>query len=216
MQTVSMRTRVKICGITRVEDAQVAARCGADAIGMVFYSKSPRAVSIEHAAQIALSLPAFVTCVGLFVDPNSHEVEQVLQRVPLDCLQFHGEEPVKFCEQFNRPYIKAIRVQTGTEINTLAAQYKSARAVLLDTFVKDIPGGTGQIFDWATIPADCPRPVILAGGLSVENVAQAIRQVHPYAVDVSGGVEQGKGIKDQDKIRKFITEVNRIGTGKNN
>lgn len=210
-----MRTRVKICGINRVEDAQVAAACGADAIGLVFYCRSPRAVSINQAAQIALSLPAFVTCVGLFVNPNSHEVEQVLKQVPLDCLQFHGDEPVEFCEQFNRPYIKAIRVQNDTDINALASEYTQARAVLLDAYVKDVPGGTGQRFDWESVPANCPKPVILAGGLSVENVASAIGQVHPYAVDVSGGVEQSKGVKDQDKIRQFITEVNRIGSSKN-
>jgi len=209
-----MRTRVKICGITCIEDARVAAVCGADAIGMVFYSRSPRAVNIEQAAEIASSLPAFVTAVGLFVNPNSHEVEQVLKQVPLDCLQFHGDESVDFCEQFNRPYIKAIRVHKDTDINALASQYTRARAVLLDTYVQNVPGGTGQSFDWNCIPVNCPKPVILAGGLSIENVGMAIDQVHPYAVDVSGGVEQSKGIKDQDKIRQFISEVNRIGSSK--
>lgn len=210
-----MRTRVKICGITRAEDAQFAARCGADAIGLVFYEASPRAINLEQAALIARSLPAFVTCVGLFVNPLPEEVNAVLRQVPIDCLQFHGDETGAFCEQFERPYIKAIRVAADTDINQVAGQFGLARAVLLDTFVKDIPGGTGQRFDWSRIPADCPKPVILAGGLSAQNVAEAIRQVRPYAVDVSGGVEQHKGIKDQGKIRQFISEVNSIGAGEN-
>jgi phosphoribosylanthranilate isomerase len=210
-----MRTRVKICGITREDDAQVAVDCGADAIGLVFYAASPRAVSLEQAARIARQLPAFVTCVGLFVNPRIEEVQDVLAQVPLDCLQFHGEEPAELCEQFARPYIKAIRVAAHTDITHLAQQYAQARAVLLDTYVKDIPGGTGQRFDWDRIPAECPKPVILAGGLTPSNVASAIQQVRPYAVDVSGGVEQHKGIKDPAKIRQFIAEVNSIGAGKN-
>lgn len=213
---VTMRTRVKICGITRVEDARVAAYCGADAIGLVFYAASPRAVTVDQADQIARSLPAFVTCVGLFVNPRPEEVEEALKQVAIDCLQFHGEETADFCQQFGRPYIKAIRVTDDTDIKYQASQYSQARAVLLDAFVKDIPGGTGQCFDWTRIPADCPRPVILAGGLSVANVVEAIRQAHPYAVDVSGGVERGKGIKDQAKIRQFIAEVNNFGASENN
>jgi phosphoribosylanthranilate isomerase len=212
----SMRTRVKICGITREEDARVAATWGADAIGLVFYAASPRAVTLEQAASIARSLPAFVTCVGLFVNPLHEEVDEVLKRVPIDCLQFHGEESAGFCEQFDRPYIKAIRVSDDTNINQTARAYSQARAVLLDAYVKDIPGGTGQRFDWTRIPANCPKPVILAGGLSATNVADAIRRVQPYAVDVSGGVEQHKGIKDQAKIRQFIAEVNSIGASENN
>jgi phosphoribosylanthranilate isomerase len=211
-----MRTRVKICGITRAEDALFAAHCGADAIGLVFYSASPRAVTLEQAEHIARSLPAFVTCVGLFVNPRPQEVEEVLRQVPVDCLQFHGDENADFCQQFDHPYIKAIRVGADTDINLLAGQFSQARAVLLDTFVKDVPGGTGLRFDWAQVPADCPKPVILAGGLTAENVADAVRQVRPYAVDVSGGVEQRKGIKDQAKIRDFIAEVNSIGAGENN
>ena len=211
-----MRTRIKICGLTRVEDAHVAASYGADAIGLVFYAASPRAVTLEQAAGIARSLPAFVTCVGLFVNPHSEEVAEVLNHVPLDCLQFHGEETAVFCEQFDRPYIKAIRINQDTDINLEASRYPQARAVLLDTYVQDIPGGTGESFDWSRIPADCSRPVILAGGLTLENVADAIRQVRPYAVDVSGGVEQRKGIKDQAKIRQFIAEVNSIGASENN
>ncbi len=211
-----MRTRIKICGISRVEDAQFAATCGADAIGLVFYAASPRAVTLEQAAYIAQSLPAFVTCVGLFVNPRPEEVEEVLKLVSIDCLQFHGDESPEFCEQFNRPYIKAIRVGGATDINQVANQYEKARAVLLDTYVKDVPGGTGQQFDWSQVPVNCPRPVVLAGGLTAENVAAAIHQVKPYAVDVSGGVESHKGIKDQAKISQFIAEVNSIGTGENN
>lgn len=211
-----MRTRVKICGITREEDARYAAACGADAIGLVFYAASPRAVTVEQAARITQSLPAFVSCVALFVNPRPEEVKEALKQVHIDCLQFHGEETVEFCEQFDFPYIKAIRVRTDTDINHLARQYGKARAVLLDTYVKDIPGGTGQQFDWSRIPADCPKPVILAGGLSADNVAAAIRLVRPYAVDVSGGVESHKGIKDQVKIRQFIAEVNSIGADEDN
>jgi len=211
-----MRTRVKICGISRVEDAQFAAVCGADAIGLVFYAASPRVVTVELAARIAQSLPAFVTCVGLFVNPRPEEVKEVLRQVPIDCLQFHGEETAEFCEQFNYPYIKAIRVGAETDINLQASQYALARAVLLDAYVKDIPGGTGQQFDWSQIPDTCPKPMILAGGLSVENVAAAVRQIKPYAVDVSGGVESHKGVKDQAKIKQFIAEVNSIGTDETN
>lgn len=211
-----MRTRVKICGITRPEDGLFAAQCGADAIGLVFYAASPRAVTLESAARIAESLPAFVTCVGLFVNPRPEEVNDVLEHVSIDCLQFHGEESGEFCEQFARPYIKAIRVAEGTDIGLQAALYPKARAVLLDTYVKQIPGGTGQQFDWSQIPADCSKPVVLAGGLTVSNVADAIRRVKPYAVDVSGGVESSKGIKDQGKIQQFIHEVINIGADENN
>jgi len=207
----SMRTRVKICGITRVEDARVASEYGADAIGLVFYPGSPRRVSLEQAAHVARSLPAFVSCVALFVDPRPDDVREVLATVPIDCLQFHGDEAADFCEQFERPYIKAIRVDVGTAITQVAGRYGQARGILLDTYVKDIPGGTGQQFDWACIPADCPKPIILAGGLTPDNVAAAVRQTRPYAVDVSGGVEQDKGIKDPVKIRQFIAEVNSVG-----
>ncbi|MBI1425333.1 MAG: phosphoribosylanthranilate isomerase [Gammaproteobacteria bacterium] len=206
-----MRIRVKICGITRAEDARIAADCGADAIGLVFYAASPRAVDIKTAAGIVQTLPAFVTSVGLFVNPRPEDVEAVLRQVSLDCLQFHGEESAEFCEQFGHPYLKAIRVQDGTDVSALASQYTRARAVLLDTYVKGLPGGTGQTFDWSRIPADCPKPVILAGGLTADNIAGAIQQVRPYAVDVSGGVEASKRIKDHAKIRQFIFEVNHVG-----
>lgn len=207
-----MRTRVKICGITQRSDALACVEAGADAIGLVFYTKSPRAVSIEQAAEITSGLPAFVTTVGLFVDAEADFVNEVVNSVALDCLQFHGNEPAGYCEQFQRAYIKAIRMQSHVDLTVVANEYQQARALLLDTFIKDVPGGTGQAFDWNLVPQHCDRPVILAGGLTPENVAQAIRQTHPYAVDVSGGVEQSKGIKDVDKIKRFINEVQCIGT----
>lgn len=196
--------RSKICGITRVEDALAAAAAGADAIGLVFYAKSPRAVSVEQAQQIIAALPPFVTTVGLFVDMPRPELQQILAQVPLDLLQFHGDESVEQCEGYGRPYIKALRVKAGDDIAALMAQYPSASGVLLDTFVEGVPGGTGLAFDWSLVPAELPKPVILAGGLTPDNVATAIDRVRPYAVDISGGVESAKGIKDADKVRAFI------------
>lgn len=206
-----MRTRVKICGISRVEDAWVAAESGADAIGLVFYPQSPRHVSVAQAALIAESLPAFVSSVALFVDPDPATVQEVLTRVRVDCLQFHGKESATFCEQFEYPYIKAIRVAAGTDVVQEASRFTKACGILLDAYVQDMPGGTGRRFDWELVPRDCPKPIILAGGLDPDNVAAAIRQTRPYAVDVSGGVEQSKGVKDPVKIRKFIAEVNSVG-----
>lgn len=196
--------RSKICGITRVEDALAAAAAGADAIGLVFYAKSPRAVSVEQAQQIIEALPPFVTTVGLFVDMPRPELQQILAQVPLDLLQFHGDESVEQCEGYGRPYIKALRVKAGDDIAAQMAQYPSASGVLLDTFVEGVPGGTGLAFDWSLVPAELPKPVILAGGLTPYNVATAIDRVRPYAVDISGGVESAKGIKDADKVRAFI------------
>ena len=196
--------RSKICGITRVEDALAAAAAGADAIGLVFYAKSPRAVSVEQAQQIIAALPPFVTTVGLFVDMPRPELQQILAQVPLDLLQFHGDESVEQCEGYGRPYIKALRVKAGDDIAAQIAQYPSASGVLLDTFVEGVPGGTGLAFDWSLVPAELPKPVILAGGLTPDNVATAIDRVRPYAVDISGGVESAKGIKDADKVRAFI------------
>lgn len=199
--------RSKICGITRVEDALAAAAAGADAIGFVFYEKSPRAVTIEQAQRIVAALPPFLTTVGLFVNAGRDALREVLASVPLDLLQFHGDESQADCEGHNRPYIKALRVRAGDDITAQMAQYPSASGILLDTFVEGVPGGTGEAFDWALVPHDLPKPVILAGGLSPENVRAAIARVRPYAVDVSGGVEASKGIKDADKIRLFIREV---------
>jgi len=201
--------RSKICGITRIEDALIAAEAGADAIGLVFYAKSPRAVSIQQARDIVAALPAFVTTVGLFVNASREELNDVLAGVALDLLQFHGDETPAECESYQRPYIKALRVKPGDDIAQLAAPYAKARGILLDTYVPGIPGGTGAAFDWSLVPRDLPQPVILAGGLSAGNVQAAIEQVRPYAVDVSGGVEASKGIKDAAKIRAFMRAVGR-------
>ena len=203
-------TRIKICGITRVEDAQAAADGGADAIGLVFHEKSPRYVTVQQAARVAASLPPFVTAVGLFVDVSADYVHAVLEEVPLDVLQFHGEETPDFCASFSRPYIKAIRVREGVDLIQCASAYASAQGLLLDAWVKDVPGGTGHSFDWGLIPHGLPLPVILSGGLNPGNVAAGIRAVRPYAVDVSSGVEAQKGIKDAAKIAAFIKEVKDI------
>ncbi|MGA4530147.1 phosphoribosylanthranilate isomerase [Ectopseudomonas chengduensis] len=199
--------RSKICGITRIEDALAAVEAGADAIGLVFYGKSPRAVSIEQAAAILQALPPFVTSVGLFVDMPRDQLQQLLQRLPLDLLQFHGDESPADCEGHGRPYIKALRVRPGEDVAAAMAPYAGARGILLDTFVEGVPGGTGASFDWSLVPENAAKPIILAGGLDAGNVATAIRQVRPYAVDVSGGVEAGKGIKDAGKIRAFVRAV---------
>ena len=202
-------TRIKICGITRVEDALAAAHSGADAIGLVFYERSPRHVSIAQAAQLAAALPPFVSAVGLFVNAEAALVREVLSRVPLDLLQFHGDESPEFCAQFARPYIKAIRVKAGVDLLQCASAFRSAKGLLLDAHVEGMPGGTGATFDWTLIPEQLPLPIILSGGLNAENVAAAVGQVRPYAVDVSSGVEAGKGIKDAAKIARFIQEVKR-------
>ena len=199
--------RSKICGITRVEDALAAAAAGADAIGLVFYPQSPRAVSLDQARAIIAALPPFVTTVGLFVDAGRDEVNALLDALPLDLLQFHGDESPAQCEGYRRPYIKALRVRPGEDLAARSREYSTASGILLDTFVAGVPGGTGEAFDWSLVPAELDRPIILAGGLSAGNVAAAIRQVRPFAVDVSGGVEASKGIKDGDKIRAFLREV---------
>lgn len=209
-----MRTRVKICGITQKQDAAFCARSGADAIGLVFYGPSPRAVTTEQAVEIVDSLPPFITTVGLFVDADKNDVNEVLAKVKLDCLQFHGSEDVAYCEQFDRPYIKAIRMAEDTNIEALAKEYKSASALLLDTYVADVPGGTGQSFNWERVPEICSKPIILAGGLTSANVGEAVKIAKPYAVDVSGGVEQSKGIKDAAKIEKFIHEVENVDSSR--
>jgi phosphoribosylanthranilate isomerase len=196
--------RVKICGITRVEDALAAAAAGADAIGLVFYAKSPRAVDIEQAREILAALPPFVTTVGLFVDAERSELERILASVPLDLLQFHGDESVQQCEAFGRPYIKALRVKAGDDIAAQVARYPSAQGILLDAYVEGVPGGTGEAFDWSLIPQALSKPLILAGGLRPDNVAEAVSRVRPYAVDVSGGVEASKGVKDVEKVGAFI------------
>lgn len=202
-----MRTRVKICGITRIEDALEAVKQGADAIGLVFYPPSPRHVTPELAAEIVKKIPAFVSVVGLFVDADPAEIERTLAIVHLDVLQFHGAETPAQCRQFSKPYMKAVRVKTDTNLVQYAADYADAKALLLDAFAEGVPGGTGQVFDWTLIPQNLALPVVLAGGLNAENVGQAISHVKPYAVDVSGGVEASKGIKDAAKIAAFMRGV---------
>ncbi|WP_240776052.1 phosphoribosylanthranilate isomerase [Nitrincola schmidtii] len=205
-----MRTRVKICGITRLEDALYAAKCGADSLGFVFYPPSPRHIDRENAAHIIAKVPAFVTTTALFVDADRTEINSVISTTRIDLLQFHGDEDSTFCESFNRPYIKALRVREGMDILSEAAAFQSARAILLDAYVKGVPGGTGSSFDWHLIPKALSSRLVLAGGLDAENVATAIQQTQAFAVDVSGGVEAAKGIKDAEKIRRFINEVNRV------
>lgn len=201
--------RVKICGITRPEDALAAAEAGADAIGLVFYPASPRAVDIDKAVSIIRALPPFVTTVGLFVDAEPEEVRAVLAAVPLDILQFHGDETDEYCRQFSRPYMKALRVRPIDDLNALARKFPGACGILLDSFKQGVPGGTGEAFDWSLIPSGRDWKLILAGGLDSTNVADAASRCQPWAVDVSGGVEQTKGIKDASKITSFIREVKR-------
>ncbi len=202
-----MRVRVKICGITRVEDALSAVEKGADAIGLVFYEPSPRNVQIAKAAEIANKIPAFVTVVGLFVNAAPDFVRNVISQVKLDLLQFHGDETPQECESYGLPFIKAIRVKSDTNLIQCAKDFSASKALLLDTYTDGVAGGTGHVFDWSLIPAGLEKPVILAGGLNARNVAQAISQVKPYAVDVSGGVEIKKGIKDAAKIATFMQQV---------
>ncbi|MES9959284.1 MAG: phosphoribosylanthranilate isomerase [Sedimenticola sp.] len=204
-----MRCRAKICGITRPEDALEAVRQGADAIGLVFYPPSPRAVSAEQAAGIVAALPPFVTVVGLFVNATEEEVNEVLGSVRIDLLQFHGDESRAQCNRHGKPYIKAIRMREGVDLQQQKAAYPDAAGLLLDTYQKGVPGGTGERFNWELIPADLAGSIVLAGGLTPENVEQAINSVRPYAVDVSGGVEQDKGIKDSEKVAAFMRGVKR-------
>jgi phosphoribosylanthranilate isomerase len=205
------RTRVKICGITRPEDAAAAAECGADAIGLVFYPPSPRAVGIARARSIVEAVPPFVTTVALFVNPSPGEVERVLVEVPVDLLQFHGDEPPERCEAYGRPYLKAIPMREGVDLGAAARGYASARGLLLDTYREGVPGGTGATFDWSRAAVGLGKPVILAGGLTPENVAGAVERVRPWAVDVSGGVEAEKGVKDPHRMQAFVRAVNRAG-----
>jgi phosphoribosylanthranilate isomerase len=202
-----MRTRVKICGFTRVEDAVFAAQAGVDAIGLVFYPPSPRHVDIGQAVKIVQALPAFVTVVALFVDSTEQAIREVLSHVPIDCLQFHGNEPATACRIYNKRYIKAVGMQNTTDINALATDYNDAAGLLLDTYNPATKGGTGQAFDWSLIPRQCALPIILAGGLDADNVQLAVQGVRPYALDASSGVESSKGIKDPRKIGAFLKAI---------
>ena len=202
-----MRTRVKICGITRVQDGVAAATAGADAIGLVFYADSPRYVEIDRAAGIAAALPPFVTKVALFVNASADEVEQVLSQVPIDLIQFHGNESPDFCAARGKPYIKAIRMKPGVDLHQQRELYHRSCGLLVDSYRAGVPGGTGESFNWSLIPADLCAEIVLAGGLTPHNVADAIRAVHPWGVDVSGGVEAAKGIKDAQAIKQLIRGV---------
>jgi len=201
------KTTVKICGLTRAEDAIAAAELGAHALGFVFYPPSPRHISARRAAEIIRALPPFVTTVGLFVNANADDVTSVIDEVPLGLLQFHGDETSDYCAQFRRPYIKALRVRPGVDLLQYALQYESARGLLLDAFVAGVPGGTGEIFDWNLIPTKLPLPIVLSGGLNNGNVIEAIRRVRPCAVDVSSGIESSPGIKDARKMNVFFKGV---------
>lgn len=205
-----MRTRIKICGITRLEDARAAMDAGADALGFVFYPPSPRYIAPERAAEIIAALPPFVTMTGLFVDASAAEVQRILELTRIDLLQFHGNETPAFCDSFSRAWIKALRVAPDMDLIAEAGQYAAARALLLDTYVSGVPGGTGSVFDWSVIPEALRPAIILAGGLDADNVASAIRQIRPWAVDVSGGVEASKGIKDINEIKRFVNEVKSV------
>ncbi|HEX7250567.1 MAG TPA: phosphoribosylanthranilate isomerase [Burkholderiales bacterium] len=201
-----MRTRIKICGITRPADGAAAAQAGADAIGLVFYPRSPRFLSLERALEIRDALPPFVQVVALFVNPDAAQVAQVIGRVKPSLLQFHGEETPRFCEEFGVPYVKACRVKAGVDLLEYLRPFSRAAGWLLDSHVAEY-GGVGESFDWSLAPAVRERPIILSGGLAPANVAEAIRRVKPWGVDVSSGVESAKGIKDAGKIAAFIAEV---------
>ena len=204
-----MRTRVKICGITRVEDALVASEAGADAIGLVFYATSPRYVEVRKAQEICAALPPFVSVTGLFVNATREQVKSVLGEVPLDLLQFHGSEDRGVCEGFGRPYIKAIGMQAGVDLRAIMQNHPQASGFLLDAYQPDTHGGGGLSFDWASFPETGERPMVLAGGLTPENVSLAVEQTQAYAVDVSSGVEHRKGIKSGEKIQAFMRGVER-------
>ncbi len=201
-----MKPRVKICGLTRLEDVLVAVEAGADAIGLVFYPPSPRYVDLDKAAELARAVPPFVTIVGLFVNANPALVRETLAVVPIHLLQFHGDEDEAYCRQFDRPYMKAARVRPGMDLVQYAAAFPSAQAILLDAFVDGFGGG-GKVFDWSLIPPALGKPLVLSGGLDAANVGEAIVRVRPAALDVSSGVEAAKGIKDAEKIRAFCAAV---------
>jgi phosphoribosylanthranilate isomerase len=200
------RTRIKICGITREQDLQAAVAAGADAIGFVFFPQSPRHLDIEKAAALVRQVPPFVTRVGLFVNPDPQVLADTLAAVPLDLVQYQGDETPEFCEGFGRPYVKVARMRPGIDLVEFARSYPSARGLLLDAYVESY-GGAGQMFDWSLVPKSLPLPVVVAGGLTAANVGDAIRRLRPWGVDVSSGVEAAKGIKDADKINAFVAAV---------
>lgn len=201
------RTRIKICGITRPEDARTAIDCGADALGLVFYPKSPRSVSLEQARDIAAVVPPFVTLVALFVNESPEIISRVVRELPVGLVQFHGDETPAFCTQFQRPWIKALRVRPEMDVAAECGLYEGASGVLLDAFQEGVAGGTGKTFDWSLAEVSLPRPWVLAGGLNPENVEEAVKRLQPGAVDVSGGVEVSRGLKCPRKIKEFVAAV---------
>lgn len=200
-------TRIKICGVTRAQDAQACAASGADAIGLVFYPRSSRAVTVHQAADIVAAVPPFVSVVALFVDEPIGSIERIISTLSIDVIQFHGDESPEFCHQFGRPWIKALRVRPGLDVVEECQRFSKARGVLLDSWQADVPGGTGKTFDWRLATQALCVPVVLAGGLTHDNVGEGMRALHPAAVDVSGGVEVSPGLKDAKKIRQFIAAV---------
>ena len=207
------RTRIKICGLKEPEHARIAAEEGADAIGLVFYGPSPRYVEIAQARAIAAALPPYVMPVGLFVNAEAEEITSILGEVPLGLLQFQGDEEPDFCAHFGVPYVRAVRMEEGTDLLEYARRFSRAKALLLDAHVPGTPGGTGRTFDWAAIPRDLPIAIILSGGLTPDNVGRAVREVRPWAVDVSSGVESARGVKDPRRIVEFIRSVRREDAG---
>ncbi len=206
---MDVRTQVKVCGITSVDDAQLAVAAGADAIGLIFYEKSPRFVTVEQAAEIARSVPPFTTIVGLFVNASESLLQEALARIPFSLLQFHGDETEAECRRWGCRYVKVFRVRPDIPVADMVAPYTSASGYLLDSYRKGVPGGTGESFDWELIPNDLDKPVILAGGLTPGNVAEAIARVKPYAIDVCSGVEAQPGIKDPEKINALMKAAGR-------
>ncbi|PSJ17878.1 phosphoribosylanthranilate isomerase [Nitrosomonas supralitoralis] len=205
-----MSVRVKVCGITRCEDAAAAIQSGVDAVGFVFWPQSTRYIDPNLARHIASNIPPFICTVGVYVDPDIAWVEETARVAKLNLLQFHGDETPEFCNQFSQPYIKAIRVKQGTDLLQYAERYSTAKGLLLDTYVSSMPGGTGHAFDWDLIPKHLPLPLILSGGLNPTNVSMAIQRTQPWAVDVSSGVEISKGIKDEKKIFAFMQGVKQL------
>lgn len=202
------RTRIKICGITRQSDALAAINAGVDALGLVFYPGSARALSLADAEAVTRGLPPFITLVGLFVDAEAGLVDEACQRLPLGLLQFHGEETDDFCRSFCRPWMKALRIAEDSDVPAMIDEHPGAAAILLDTWRADQPGGTGDSFNWQQVPVNPTRPLVLAGGLNAGNVGRAISMTRPFAVDVSGGVEESPGIKSREKIEQFVAAVN--------
>ncbi len=201
------RTRIKICGITRPEDAETAFLAGADAIGLVFYPKSPRAVCLEQARAVVAAAPALVTTVGLFVNADPGWLAEISRELSLGLVQLHGDESPDYCESLGLPWMKALRVMPGMDVARELDRYAGGSAILLDAYKKGVPGGTGERFDWSLVPPVSPLPLVLAGGLDAGNVGAAIDAVQPFAVDVSGGVEESPGIKAAERIRQFVSAV---------